>query len=83
MTASLVWRAENPVAELTDIAFILAGNRLVTIRYAEPRAFALFSTALLRMPGKYRTGAELMSRPARNHRRPHGGSSRNGCRAAR
>ncbi|ATN33267.1 magnesium transporter [Rhizobium sp. ACO-34A] len=62
MTASLVWRAENPLAELTDIAFILAGNRLITIRYAEPRAFALFSAALLRMPGKYKTGTELMSR---------------------
>ena len=62
MTASLVWRAENLLAELTDIAFILAGNRLITIRYAEPRAFALFSAALLRMPGKYRTGSELMAR---------------------
>ncbi|MGX5665310.1 magnesium transporter CorA family protein [Rhizobium daejeonense] len=62
MTASLVWRAENPLAELTDVAFILAGNRLVTIRYAEPRAFALFSAALLRTHGKCRTGAELMAR---------------------
>jgi magnesium transporter len=62
MTGSLVWKAESDLPEITDVAFILAGHRLVTIRYAEPRAFALFSAALLRMPGKYRTGAELLAR---------------------
>lgn len=62
MTGSLVWKAESDLPEITDVAFILAGHRLVTIRYAEPRAFALFSAALLRMPGKYRSGAELLAR---------------------
>ncbi len=62
MTGSLVYHVETYLPELTDVAFILSGNRLITIRYAEPRAFSLFSSALQRVPGKYRTGAEMMAR---------------------
>lgn len=62
MTGSLVYHVETDLPELTDVAFILSGNRLITIRYAEPRAFSLFSSALQRVPGKYRTGAEMMAR---------------------
>ncbi|MBV2183622.1 MAG: magnesium transporter CorA family protein [Rhizobium sp.] len=62
MTGSLVYHVETDLPELTDVAFILSGNRLITIRYADPRAFALFSAALLRVPGKYQTGAEMMAR---------------------
>lgn len=62
MTASLVWKVETGLPELTDVAFILCGNRLVTIRYAEPKSFVLFTAALHRTAVKYRTGAELMAR---------------------
>lgn len=62
MTASLVWQVETDLPELADIAFILTGNRLITIRYSEPKAFALFSAGLLRMPGRYKNGSELMAR---------------------
>ncbi|MCL6706103.1 magnesium transporter CorA family protein [Pseudomonas sp. R2.Fl] len=62
MTASLTWKVETEFPELTDVAFILAGNRLVTIRYAEPRAFELFSNSLLRQPGRCKTGPEMVSR---------------------
>lgn len=62
MTGSLVYHVETELPELTDVAFILSGNRLITIRYAEPRAFALFSAALQRVPGKYHSGAEMMAR---------------------
>lgn len=62
MTASLVWKVETGLPELTDVAFILTGNRLVTIRYAEPKSFVLFTAALHRTGVKYRTGAELMAR---------------------
>lgn len=48
MTASLVWKTETDFPDLTDIAFILTGGRLVTVRYAEPRAFRLFAAALSR-----------------------------------
>ena len=48
MTASLVWRADSSVPELTDVAFILTGHRLVTVRYADPKSFQLFIGALSR-----------------------------------
>ena len=46
MTASLVWKADSNLPEITDVAFILTGGRLITIRYAEPRAFQLFIAGL-------------------------------------
>ncbi|MBY4609976.1 magnesium transporter CorA family protein [Rhizobium sp. 9T] len=62
MTASLVWKAETDAPTLTDVAFILAGNRLVTIRYAHPKSFALFIAALHRLPENWRSGAALLAR---------------------
>lgn len=41
MTASLVWKADSDDPRLTDVAFVLVGKRLVTIRYAEPKSFHL------------------------------------------
>jgi len=46
LTASLVWKADSELPTLTDVGFILVGNRLVTIRYANPKSFALFVAAL-------------------------------------
>ncbi len=46
MTGSLVAGADGPNPELTDVGFILAGDRLVTIRYANPKSFRLFIDAL-------------------------------------
>lgn len=43
MTTALVWKAEADLSELTNVGFVLARNRLVTIRYAEPKSFRLFS----------------------------------------
>jgi len=62
MTASLVWKAETEAPTLTDVAFILAGNRLVTIRYAHPKSFALFIAALHRVPENWRSGAALLAK---------------------
>ncbi len=42
MTAFIVYNVEAPVPQTTALTFILAGNRLVTVRYAEPKAFPLF-----------------------------------------
>ena len=42
MTAVLVWKAETEAPELSDVSFVLARNRLVTIRYSEPMAFRAF-----------------------------------------
>jgi len=43
LTASVVWKSETDFAEIADVGFVLAGGRLVTIRYAEPKAFAIFA----------------------------------------
>ncbi len=42
MTAFIVYNVEAPVPLTTALTFILAGQRLVTVRYAEPKAFPLF-----------------------------------------
>jgi magnesium transporter len=44
MTAIVLHQSEPPAETLiaTPVTFILAGNRLVTVRYAEPRAFKIF-----------------------------------------
>ena len=42
MTAALVWQAESQSPELANVSFVLARNRLVTIRYSEPMAFRVF-----------------------------------------
>lgn len=42
MTASVILRAHNSNATLTDIGAILAGNRFVTIRYDHTSVFDLF-----------------------------------------
>lgn len=59
MTASLIYRADSTYPLLTDVAFILYRGRLITIRYAEPKSFALFSASLLRLNGQCDTGAKL------------------------
>ena len=42
LTAFIVYNVEAPVPLTTALTFILAGARLVTVRYAEPKAFPLF-----------------------------------------
>lgn len=39
VTATLVWKSDALRPETTEVAFILKGPLLVTIRYADPRAF--------------------------------------------
>jgi magnesium transporter len=43
MTATLLFLSEGTEAKTTPVSFILAEKRLVTVRYAEPRAFAIFA----------------------------------------
>ena len=51
MTASLMVKAESSLPHLTDVAFILMPDRLLKVRYAEPRSFSLFKSAMHRIPG--------------------------------
>lgn len=42
MTANVVWKSDTDEPQSAPISFILAGARLITIRYSEPRSFAAF-----------------------------------------
>ncbi len=43
MTANVLWKADTPEPESTAITFVLMRGRLVTLRYGEPKAFAVFA----------------------------------------
>ncbi len=62
MTASLVYKADSEQPQLTDVAFILTDHCLLTIRYAEPRAFELFRVAMPRITGGCRSGTVMITR---------------------
>jgi magnesium transporter len=51
MTATLVAKADTEAPESTALTFILAGERLVTVRYLDPQPFRAFATYALRHPG--------------------------------
>lgn len=48
MTATLMCQSETATPKTTPVTFILAGRKLVTVRYEEPRPFALISNKLAR-----------------------------------
>jgi magnesium transporter len=58
MTATLLYTSEQGDPRTTPATFILAGQRLVTVRYAEPRAFSIYVSRC------NRTETDLKSGPA-------------------
>src|SRR3954465_7355617 len=48
MTATLMCQSETATPKTTAVTFILAGHRLVTVRYDEPRPFTLIGAKLAR-----------------------------------
>jgi magnesium transporter len=50
MTASLMCGADSTSPRLSPVTFILAGRRLVTVRYDQPRPFAVVENRLARSP---------------------------------
>ena len=60
MTATIVAKAETEHPEASAVSFILAGDRLVTVRYAEPQPFALFSARCQRAPAAYTRGDAVL-----------------------
>jgi magnesium transporter len=48
MTATLMSQSDTPSPITTAVSFILAGQRLVTVRYSEPRPFAMAQHKLAR-----------------------------------
>ena len=60
MTASIVYNIEAPAPLTTPVTFILAGDRLVTVRYAEPKAFPLYLQRVDKGDAPCSTGAAVM-----------------------
>jgi len=48
MTATLLFNSETERPSITPVTFILAGNRLITVRYEEPKPFAIVGAKLAR-----------------------------------
>ncbi|WP_308311275.1 magnesium transporter CorA family protein [Shinella sp. CPCC 101442] len=62
MTASLIVKAEGDLPHLTDVGFILTAGKLLTVRYAEPRSFPLFKSAMHRIPGGCSSSTVMITR---------------------
>jgi magnesium transporter len=60
MTATVLYQADMTEPVATPITFILAGNRLITLRYAEPRAFAIFAARCARPETNLTSGMTVL-----------------------
>lgn len=60
MTATVLFHTETADPVTTPITFILAGNRLITLRYAEPRAFSLFAARCRRPDPSLTSGTAVL-----------------------
>jgi magnesium transporter len=61
MTAVVLLQPDNPAEPLvtTPITFILVGNRIITVRYAEPRGIKLFLARVLKGDAPCTTGVAV------------------------
>ena len=50
MTATVLSKAQSEQPQASAVSFILAGERLVTVRYADPQPFELFAARCQRTP---------------------------------
>src|SRR5262245_56180475 len=62
MTALVLYQPDTPnePAKATPVTFILSGHRLVTVRYAEPRALKIFLNRVQKKDAVCTTGAAVM-----------------------
>ncbi len=60
MTATLLYQPQEGEPRMTPVTFILAGQRLVTVRYAEPRAFAIYVARCNRSETELKTGTSVL-----------------------
>jgi magnesium transporter len=60
MTATLLFASESERPQITPVTFILAGSRLITVRYEDPRPFAIVAAKLARACPAGVTGELIM-----------------------
>ena len=46
MTATMMCQSDTPMPKTTPVTFILAGHRLITVRYDDPKPFAIIQHKL-------------------------------------
>ena len=61
MTAFVIHSGETEQVTTSNVTFILTGNRLITVRYAEPKAFSLFSDRACRNTDGCMNGTQVMT----------------------
>jgi magnesium transporter len=60
MTATILMGTDTPELSSTPVSFILVGQRLITVRYAEPRAFSIFIARCTRADAKLTNGGAVV-----------------------
>ena len=60
MTALVLHAIENEAPQTSNVTFVLIGNRLVTVRYAEPKAFQIFSDKACRNDPTCTSGPQIL-----------------------
>ena len=60
MTATLMCHSDSAAPKITPVTFILAGHRLATVRYDEPRPFAIVEHKLARSCSPKVTGESVL-----------------------
>src|SRR5437016_292298 len=60
MTATLMCHSDTDVPRTTAVTFILSGHRLVTVRYDEPKPFAIVGAKLARLCPATVTGETVL-----------------------
>lgn len=60
MTATLLTHADSDRPRSSAVTFILTGDRLVTVRYDEPRAFALFQGRAMKPGAAITSGRDVL-----------------------
>ena len=76
MTATLPARTDSDDLLMAPVAFVVAGGKLVTVRYHEPRVFKTFPQRASAVQSRVRDGRNAARRAARSDRRPHDGHPR-------
>ena len=60
MTALVLHAVENEAPATSNLTFILSGHRLVTVRYAEPKAFQIFTDKACRNDTSCTSGTQIL-----------------------
>ncbi|HRD74824.1 MAG TPA: magnesium/cobalt transporter CorA [Hyphomicrobiaceae bacterium] len=61
MTAFIVYNVDAPIPETSTLTFVLAGNRLVTVRYSEPKAIQLYVARADKGDAQCSSGATILT----------------------